>query len=421
MKRLRLLVVGGLLVFTAFSFGLLASSWSTQATANNSSQTALSLPNAASQQDKQTDKENKQKTTEIQPAELGDTFIFHDVDGEDFADVAFGEISVAIADDVTIQTGEGGEEFGVTLAVPAMPALDAVKIGAVSGDGTEAQGVITKIENNGAKITVNKQRVINLNDQTTVGDANGALKKEDLKVGDRVVALGKVESDKSLTARYFLRQPALPIILKGTVSSVDTGSNSLKFKVGKDSAEWTVTLSSETKINRDGKTISLGDLKAGDDILVTGKADKDAKKIEASFISNGRPALIAKPVAPPNMAAGTIKSIDVAGNSFVLSETVGITPTERKITVDSTTKFAGPNGVKSLADLKVGDKVVVHGEKQADGNITAKMVATGVHIEIRTGPGEKGGQAGGKSSRPSKPGTPPEAPKAPEQPKDKQG
>lgn len=410
------MVVGGLLVFTAFSFGLLASSWSTQATANNSNQTAMSLPNAASQQDKQTDKESteKEKTIELTPAEPGDVFIFHEADGEDFPEFTFGEVSVAIADDVTIQTGEGG----VTLAAPPMPALDAMKIGAIAGDSTEAQGVITKIENNGAKITVNKQRIINLNDQTTVGEAAGALKKEDLKVGDRVVALGKAETDKSLTARYLLRQPALPIAIGGTISSVDAAGNTIKLKMGKDNAEWTVTVSSATQINRDGKTIALADLKAGDNILVTGKADKEAKKIEASFISNGRPALLAKPITPPNMAVGAIKSIDVAGNSFVLSETVGITPTERKINVDSTTKFSGPNGVKSLADLKVGDNVVVNGEKRDDGSITAKHVGTGVHIEVRTGPGEKGGQAGGKPGKPSKPGTPPNPP---EPPKDKQG
>jgi Cu/Ag efflux protein CusF len=379
----------------------------------------MSLANAASQTDKEANKENKQekeKTTELTPAEPGDVFIFHEADGEDFPEFTFGEVSVAIADDVTIQTGEGG----VTLAAPPMPALDAMKMGAITGDGTEAQGVITNIENNGAKITVNKQRVINLNDQTTVGEAAGALKKEDLKVGDRIVALGKVETDKTLTARYLLRQPALPIAIKGTISSVDAAGNTIKLKMGKDNAEWTVTVTSATQINRDGKTISLADLKAGDDILVTGKADKAAKKIEASFISNGHPTLVAKPVAPPNMAVGTVKSIDVAGNSFVLSETVGITPTERKISVDSTTKFSGPNGVKGLADLKVGDKVVVNGEKQSDGSITAKHVGTGVHIEVRTGPGpgEKGGQAGGKPAKPVKPGAPPEAP---EPPKDKQG
>jgi hypothetical protein len=389
MKKLRFFVVAGLFIFTAFCGGLLLSSWTSQA-------------NATSQAT------NNASPTNVEASAPNDN---------DDITVEFGALPEAAFDEMSPDTMQfffqGNAENGMANMM-AGPGGMAMRVGP-NGDGPELQGVITKIENNGAKVTVN-QRVVNVNDQTVVGDANGTLKKEDLKVGDRVVALGKAESDKSLTARWVLRQPALPIFLNGAVSSVDTASNSLKFKVGKDNTEWTATVSANTKITRSGTAISLGDLKPGDNINVSGIADRTAKKIEANTISTGRPAAMPRP-SKDNFSAGTVKSIDAANNAFVISETVGITPTERKIVVDSSTRFVGPNGVKALSDLKVGDKVVATGDKQTDGSLKARNVAVGA--DFRGGPGDRKGQPGG-NMRPGGPGRPGN-PGDPQHPKDKNG
>lgn len=248
---------------------------------------------------------------------------------------------------------------GAPVAV-AGPATFAIAM----GDASELQGDITKIDGN--KITINNGPTINLNDQTVIGDSKGTLKASDLKVGDRVFATGTPEEDKSLTARWLLKLAALPTIQVGTVSSVDSASNTIKFKSGPDNTEWTAKLSADAKLNKDGKDIKLSDIAAGDQILVTGKADQAAHTIEATSVQSGLPqaGLVATAVA--NFLAGKVASVDAANNSFTLDGNI-------KVTVDKDTQFNGKD-IKSLADLKVGDSVAVSGDKQDDGSIKAKTV-----------------------------------------------
>jgi hypothetical protein len=251
--------------------------------------------------------------------------------------------------------------------------------------GPEGQGNITKIENGGAKLTVNKGQIINIDGSTVLGDSNGSITKESLQVGDRVVAVGKKETDGSLTAKYVVKLPALPKPLTGDLTSVDTGANSLKFK--SNNVDWTATLNSDGKVYKDGKEAKLSDLKTGDKVTVIGIADETAKTVKASQIVQGRPQL-------GNFAAGKVKSVDTAGNSFVLTQNDPATKnsTDVKVTVDSNTKFIG-NNIKALGDLKADAGVVVRGEKQADGSIKATEVASGGKFPGNFGfPG--GGQRG---------------------------
>ncbi len=345
-KRTRLIIFAAVAGLTAFAAGLMLNSWANTADASTANATSKAAVVAA------------------QPAS-----------------VTSSNLDTSMLDEILAQMPGDTTELATMVESFASAAAGPGGFGPFGGtDSPEAQGVITKVEVSGAtiKLTVNGRRIVTLNDQTVVGDATSTLKKEDLKQGDRIVVLGKVESDQSLTARYALRQPALPTVLSGAVSAVASG-NTIKFKVGKDNAEWSATTTATTKITKDGKDIKLSDLTVGDRILVVGKADKDKKTIEATSVSTGKPQM----PNPGNAVRGKIKSVDTAGNSFVVTDANNA---DVKVTVDSTTKYGGSN-VKALADLKVGDTIIVVGNKQADGSVKATGVGSGAFGPGGFGPG----------------------------------
>jgi len=232
--------------------------------------------------------------------------------------------------------------------------------------GTPAvQGSISTIT--GTKILLNKDsRTVNTNAQTKYGDASGDLTFGDLKVADRIFALGTVESDKSLTARWVLRLPALPSVERGSISSVDAANSQFKFKVGNN--EWTATVSSSTVITKDGKTAALTDLAANDKVTVAGKADTTAKTIAAQRVVVGK---VAAPRA--NVLRGTVKSVDATANTLVVTTKAQNNSTDVTVKVDGNTKYLGQN-IKSLTDLKVGDTVGVAGQKQSDNSVLAAVI-----------------------------------------------
>lgn len=255
-------------------------------------------------------------------------------------------------------------------------------LGGPNADGNEAQGVITKIENSGSKITVGK-RIVNT-DGATIGNATGTLTKDKLAVGNRVTALGVVAADKSLDAKWVLVLPNLPKVQGGTITSVD--ATTLKFKNPKGE-EWTATLKTDGKVLIDGKEAKLSDLKANARVVVVGDEDATAKTIKADRISSGTET--GKPGAGTprnNMEGGKVKSVDVAGNTFTFTrKDKDGKDVDTKVTVDANTKYAGD--LKSLSDVKVDANVFVLGEKQTDGSIKATTVGTGKPA----GPGRPGG------------------------------
>jgi hypothetical protein len=389
MNKLKFLVITGLLAATALCAGLVVSSWTSQTTvAQTPATTTLDLAASASAPD---------AVAAIQPAVAPalENMLALGFDNTEFANF-----------DINTLANELSAQFGV----PNIIGMAAGKGFGGLGDGPEAQGTITAVENGGAKLTLNNRRVVNLNDQTVTGDANGTINRSDLKVGDRISAVGKVETDKSLTARWVLRLPPLPTVLNGVVSAVDANANTLKIKVGRDNAEWTVNVSASTTISKTGAAIKLGDLTAGDGVIVVGTADQTAKTIAATSIVSGRPQMGGRgnPISRDNFANGAVKSIDAANNRFVISYTVGTTVTERTITVDANTKYVG-NGLTKLADLKVGDGVTAYGDKQADNSLKATTVARTPVIPGRPG---GGGRDGGRPGFPGGGGQKPAQPTA---------
>ncbi len=254
--------------------------------------------------------------------------------------------------------------------------------------GPEERGIISSTSNSGNTLMLRNKRVVNLNGQTSIGDASGTVSASSLKAGDYIFALGTVQSDKSLQARWVLRLPPPPQLKHGQVTTTNVAGNSFQFKVGNDT--WTASVVSDTKIFKAGKAATLSDIAVNDEVNVLGTVDETAHTIQASAVQDGRPTA---PPNPGNFLNGTVSTIDVAGNSFVITETLpgprqmpkkpgDQSPpstatgngTQVKVTVDSNTRYMGQN-LKSLTDLKAGDHVVVTGEKQTDGSTKAKTVS----------------------------------------------
>jgi hypothetical protein len=98
-------------------------------------------------------------------------------------------------------------------------------------------------------------------------------KVSDLKAGDRVVVLGHTSADgKSFVARrvHVLPGASRPVHLVGTISGVAApgGVTTLTIKLA-DSTTQSVTVSSETKIRPEGKTVT--DLTVGTKVTVVSK------------------------------------------------------------------------------------------------------------------------------------------------------
>jgi len=341
-KKVRLVIAGLLLALTSFATGLTMSVVFNASASNTASNTSAVLPAAA---------------------------------GDDLALMMNSDESDFDMQDMMMQVANAPDGFDFMAAPFAANSAPAT------------QGIISKID--GAKILLNKDsRTVNTNDQTTFGDANGTLKLSDLAVGDRVMALGKIETDKSLTARWVLRLPALPTVERGTISSVDATAKQFKFKVGND--EWTATISDTTKITKDGKTAALTDLAANDKVTVSGKADTTAKTIAAQNVVVGKPV-----AANHNALRGTVKSADATANTLVVTvKAKDGSTSDVTVKTDGNTKFIGQN-FKGLGDLKAGDNVAVIGTKQSDGTVTATLVTK--LPAAGTGPGNRGAGPGSRS------------------------
>ena len=152
-----------------------------------------------------------------------------------------------------------------------------------------------------------------------------------------------------------------------TISAVNGSTLSLKTDDG-----WTrtITVASSTTITKAGKTIAVGDLAVGDQILLGQKKGSD-----------GTYTITAIRVVLP-VVAGKVTAID--GNTITVAGKGTATGT---IHVDGSTTY-DVNGTagKALSDITVGTIVVAEGTKRSDGSLDADTIHAGFR-----GPDGKGG------------------------------
>lgn len=121
----------------------------------------------------------------------------------------------------------------------------------------------------------------------------------------------------------------------------------------------TVTVDSATEIRKDNGRLLLSEVRVGDTVRVEGVLQADGSILAREIRLEGKNG----GVGPEVELEGPISSI-AAPNLVVDGRTVR---------TDSRTKFHG-DGIKSLADLGVGDRVEVEGRLQSDNTIHAEEV-----------------------------------------------
>jgi hypothetical protein len=170
----------------------------------------------------------------------------------------------------------------------------------------------------------------------------------------------------------------------GVVASVNSAGSSFALTVTKEdtktSSPLTVKVTADTKF--EGVTKSFADLKAGMEAEVGGALQADGS-ILATKVEAGNDAENDND-DDDNQQEAEITGVvaTVGASSFTLKDEHGTVT----ITVSNTTAF---EGVKGIADLKVGMRVEVKGAKQSNGSIAAQRV----HIEDSGH--DDGGHSGG--------------------------
>jgi hypothetical protein len=134
----------------------------------------------------------------------------------------------------------------------------------------------------------------------------------------------------------------------------------------------TITVDGGTTYAKGTATIALKDLAVGDQI-----------RFRQTLESNGAYSIDAIAVIPPH-AGGTVTA--VSGSTITVEQRDGSTAT---IKVSSSTTYSVAGAAASLADVKVGMRLMAEGTKNSDGSITATEVRA-ADPDSMPGPGGRG-------------------------------
>jgi hypothetical protein len=184
----------------------------------------------------------------------------------------------------------------------------------------------------------------------------------DLKVGDRIAALGSKDESGDFVARIVAVVPRRPrrIVVRGEVTAVDEGSFALDTP---HRDEVTVIITDETRFRIPGDADpGLDDIAVGDRVGVIGRKDRDGN-------------LVARGVGklPKEVRRQVIwgEVTDVEGTTLQVNTVDG------SVTVhtDENTRFRIPgDDDPGLDDIAVGDWIGAAGRWNADGSLQARVV-----------------------------------------------
>ncbi len=189
----------------------------------------------------------------------------------------------------------------------------------------------------------------------------------DVQIGDQVVALGKPDEDGNLVARLLAIASADELrehVVRGRVTAVEGQTLVITTREG----EREVVTTSETYFHVPGaEEAGLDDIETGHVIMALGQKDGDS--FTAQIVSVARTRRLRKMIARRNMVCGQVTAIE--GTTLTIETRQG----EKTILTDENTRFRIP-GVEdpSIADIKVGDRVVVLGRRDESGDFTARLV-----------------------------------------------
>jgi hypothetical protein len=167
-----------------------------------------------------------------------------------------------------------------------------------------------------------------------------------------------------------------------TITAVDGSNLSLKTDDG-----WTRTIAvtADTTITRAGTTITVGDLKVGDEISF-----QEDRQADGTYTITQIHQVI------PTIAGQVTK---VEGSTITITAPGGTTQTIH-VDSDTTYRIAGVT-TPTLSDVKVDDFIIAQGTQRADGSLDAETVAGGMFRGFghggNGGPGFPGRGPGGVS------------------------
>lgn len=171
----------------------------------------------------------------------------------------------------------------------------------------------------------------------------------------------------------------------GTVASVGVDRLTIKTLDGK---EQTILVSDQTRYREGEKDLALEDLKPGDRIFIRARAGADSQ-ISALMVRRATDDQMQRFGGPGDRAFGEITAIE--GKQLKLRNRM---QGERVVMINDQTTFMKEGKPSTLADLKVGDRVMAVG-KEANGVFTATRVMSGA-----MGPGRWGGRRAGPEGPP---------------------
>ncbi|MBI1291555.1 hypothetical protein GC173_09980 [bacterium] len=221
-------------------------------------------------------------------------------------------------------------------------------------------------------------RTFVLTDETLVfGPENAELTLADLAVGQRVEVIGSVLPERLPVAeRVTIRSTPRPVCratidFRGLITAKGQGS----LVVG----ERTVTVTNTTEIlNRDGRPLPFAELAVGMAVKVEGVP---ASTATAGIVACEIKILGEDPTGPPpaTQIVGVATEVNPSTNSLVIRNvTILVSETTR---IEARRDDSGTT--RTLADIQVGDHLVVRGNLMADGTFQARLI---VIQEERTPP-----------------------------------
>ncbi len=190
----------------------------------------------------------------------------------------------------------------------------------------------------------------------------------------------------------------------GTVTAINGQVITLKTDTG---AEISVAVSDTTRLlqlkpgEKDLKAatpLALGDLKAGDRVLVRGSASADGKSLQATSVVAMKQADIADKQAheraewQQHSVGGLVKNIDATNGTISISTNSSGTPKDVlvKATKATVLRRYAANSIKfddakpaPIGEIKPGDQLRARGQKNADGGeVTADEIVSGTFRSI---------------------------------------
>ncbi len=195
-------------------------------------------------------------------------------------------------------------------------------------------------------------RVVTTNASTRIHRGDTAIALADIKAGDLVEVRGALQTDGSVLAADVedgVSDTEDGVVFAAALTAITDATH---LSVG----GIPVVLSATTKILRGDATITEADLKVGDRLLVRGSLTSGvtvaASSIRVLESDHDVEVHVAGPLAALSLTGGTLQ--------------IGSTT----IAFDNATKVDG-DGVSSVADLKLGDALLVEASRLADGSLLA--------------------------------------------------